>query len=243
MLKDFVWKSNISDERCYELDTKLEYSYDLSDSTSEDEISDFSSITPYSFEFIWKLSRSPSLSKVLMHQWMKKNKNKAYEFEIHLGVTVENATQWKQGESLLSRYKWNPWKLFYRYTLFNCFLDVVTRFYNKIDLHCVIYTSNNMFGRAIWDKLLECIFETFWNCKIFKNHEGALSQKLLKPNMWLLVNHTKPTNTVLKLISLDSPQLQNSGQLQNNTVSDIMLITIVWLLISFSRHKCITETY
>ena len=94
-----------------------------------------------------------------------------------------------------------------------------------------------MFGRAIWDKLLECIFETFWNFKIFKNHEGALSQKLLKPNMWLLVNHTKPTNTVLKLISLDSPQLQNSGQLQNNTVSDIMLITIVWLLISFSRHK------
>ena len=112
LLKDFVWKSNISDERCYELDTKLEYAYDLSDSTSEDEISDFSSITPYSFEFIWKLSRSPSLSKVLMHQWMKKNKNKAYEFEIHLGVTVENATQWKQGESLLSRYKWNPWKLF-----------------------------------------------------------------------------------------------------------------------------------
>ena len=25
----------------------------------------------------------------------------------------------------------------------------------------VISTSNHMFGRAIWDKLLECIFENF----------------------------------------------------------------------------------
>ena len=51
------------DERCHDLDTEeLEYSYDLSDSTSENETSDFSIITPYGFEPIQKLSRSPSLS-------------------------------------------------------------------------------------------------------------------------------------------------------------------------------------
>ena len=53
----------MSGEKCHKLDTEeLEYYYDLSDSTSEDEIPDFSSITPYSFELIQKLSRSPSLS-------------------------------------------------------------------------------------------------------------------------------------------------------------------------------------
>lgn len=40
----------MSGKRCHKLDTeeKLEYSHDLSDSTSEDEIPGFSSITPYS---------------------------------------------------------------------------------------------------------------------------------------------------------------------------------------------------
>ena len=33
------------------------------------------------------------------------------------------------------------------------------------------------------------------NFKIFK-YEGDLSQKSSKPNMWLLVNHAKPTNTL-----------------------------------------------
>ena len=37
----------MSVERCHELDThELKYSYDLSDSTSEDEIPDFSNVTP-----------------------------------------------------------------------------------------------------------------------------------------------------------------------------------------------------
>ena len=47
-LKDFVWKSNsIYGEKCHELDKEeLEYSYDLWDSTLEDEIPDFSSKTP-----------------------------------------------------------------------------------------------------------------------------------------------------------------------------------------------------
>ena len=51
-----------------------------------------------------------------------------------------------------------------------------------------------MFGRAIWDKMPECIFENFEYFKIFKNHKGDLSLKLPEPNMWLLllVNHTKP---------------------------------------------------
>ena len=47
-----------------------------------------------------------------------------------------------------------------------------------------------MFGRVIWDKLPECIL------KIFKNHEGVLFQKLPEPNMQLLVNNTKPANTL-----------------------------------------------
>ena len=58
-----------------------------------------------------------------------------------------------------------------------------------------------MFGIAIWDKIPKCIFENFeiaWvnvkegNFKIFKNQEGDLSPKSHEPNMWLLINHTKP---------------------------------------------------
>ena len=56
-----------------------------------------------------------------------------------------------------------------------------------------------MFGRAIWDKMPECIFENFEIARVkrgqFRN-DGDLSQKLPEPNMWLLVNHTKPTNTL-----------------------------------------------
>ena len=75
-------------------------------------------------------------------------------------------------------------------------------------------TSDHMLGRAIWDKLSECIFENFeiarvkpGNFKIFENYEGGLSQKSPEPNMWLLVNHTKPTKTlyVSKLMSVLSP--------------------------------------
>ena len=41
-----------------------------------------------------------------------------------------------------------------------------------------ISTSNHLFGRAIWDKLPECIFENF-------------------ENYWLLVNYTKPNKQTL----------------------------------------------
>ena len=32
--------------------------------------------------------------------------------------------------------------------------------------------------------------------KIFKNHDGGLSKKSLEQNMWLLVDQTKPINTL-----------------------------------------------
>ena len=60
-----------------------------------------------------------------------------------------------------------------------------------------------MFGRPIWDKLLECIFENFdiaqeklGQSQNFKNHEVDLFQKLPEPNMLLPVNHIKPTKTL-----------------------------------------------
>ena len=74
-----------------------------------------------------------------------------------------------------------------------------------------------MFGREIRDKLSENIFGNF---KIFKNQEGDLSPKSSSPNIWLLVNHTKLTNTLLKLMSF------NSGELQNNSVKGAILISV-----------------
>ena len=84
-------------------------------------------------------------------------------------------------------------------------------------------TADHVFGRAIWYKLLQCIFEKFeflklWNegnFKISKNHEGDISQKSPEPNMWLLDNHTKSA----------------SGQLQNNCVNVAMLILIKSVII------------
>ena len=57
-----------------------------------------------------------------------------------------------------------------------------------------------MFGRAIWDKLLECIFQVKqWQFhKISKNQKSDLSQKSRETNMWLLVNRTKSTNTFIE---------------------------------------------
>ena len=50
-----------------------------------------------------------------------------------------------------------------------------------------IITINHMFRMVIWDKLPNFYF------KIFKIHESDLSPKSFETNMWLLVNHTKPT--------------------------------------------------
>ena len=69
----------------------------------------------------------------------------------------------------------------------------------------------------------ECIFENFENARMklqqFQNiFEGDLSQNWPEPNMWLLINHTKPTNKVLKqsIESIQSIELIsfNNGQLQ-----------------------------
>ena len=52
------------------------------------------------------------------------------------------------------------------------------------DRFSIISASNNMFGRAIWDKLPECIFENFLgNFKIFKNRKGNLCQKSPESDM------------------------------------------------------------
>ena len=63
--------------------------------------------------------------------------------------------------------------------------------------------SNHMFGRAIWDKLPKCIFENFWNSlsktraiSKFSNITRVICPKNCPYQTWLLVNHTKPTNTL-----------------------------------------------
>ena len=51
-------------------------------------------------------------------------------------------------------------------------------------------------GIAYFGKIAREHFLKFGgNFKFFKNHEGDLSQKSPEP-MWLLVNHTKATNTL-----------------------------------------------
>ena len=84
----------MSGEGCHE------YSYDLSDSTSKDEIPYFSSKRLYSFEPIQKLSRSPSLPSSSGASMDEEQQSKAHELETHLGFSVENAAQWKQGEKV-----------------------------------------------------------------------------------------------------------------------------------------------
>ena len=102
-----------------------------------------------------------------------------------------------------------------------------------------------MFGRAVWDKFLKCIFEHFEIAPVklgqfqnFQKSQGWLSQKLLQPNMWLLVNYTKPTSPLYwnYLLSVGnyksaSRQLENSGQLQNNTINGAMLIATSFVII------------
>ena len=105
--------------------------------------------------------------------------------------------------------------------------------HNEEILHVFLFsTSNHMFNRAIWDKLPECI------PKIFKNHESDLTQTSPEPNMWLLVNHTKPRNTSYwnyYLLTVGnyksaSGQLKNSRQLQNNSLNGAMSITRFFFL-------------
>ena len=55
-----------------------------------------------------------------------------------------------------------------------------------------------------------------------------LSPKWSEPNMWLMINHTKPTSTLywnLYLLTAGNYK-PASGQLQNNSVNGAVLITI-----------------
>ena len=61
----------------------------------------------------------------------------------------------------------------------------------------------NLENLAIWDKLPDFILENFATAlvklgqfQILKNDEGDLSQQSAELNMWLMVNHIKPTNTL-----------------------------------------------
>ena len=64
-------------------------------------------------------------------------------------------------------------------------------------------TSNHMFGRTIWNKLLKYVFENFESAQVkreqfqnFQKSRGLYVPKIVRTKMWLLVNHTKPTNTL-----------------------------------------------
>ena len=99
-----------------------------------------------------------------------------------------------------------------------------------------------MLGRAIWNKLPQCIFENFENVRvkrrefqIFQNLRGWFIAKIARNKHVITnkVNHTKPIKTVLKLISFKSRQLQISEReitkqraITNNTVNGAMLISI-----------------
>ena len=89
-------------------------------------------------------------------------------------------------------------------------------FHNKMMINALmtISTSYYMFGKAIWDKLPECIFINF--------QKGDLHQKSPEPNIWSMINHTK-------LITF------NSGQLQNNTVNGLIQIIIDRVIIHITR--------
>ena len=57
-----------------------------------------------------------------------------------------------------------------------------------------------MFGRAIWDKLPECIFEDFEIARVKREQFQNFSKitRVIYPKNCLnqLVNHTKPTNNL-----------------------------------------------
>ena len=70
-----------------------------------------------------------------------------------------------------------------------------------------------MFGKAIWDKFSKVTRMIYpKNCP---------QQRL---GYWLITPNQK--HFVMKLIYFNSGQLQNSGQIQNNSVYGAMLITI-----------------
>ena len=89
----------------------------------------------------------------------------------------------------------------------------------KINDNTKVGTSNHMFGKAIWDKFPEWIFENFEVARVkrglfknFRNSQGWFIPKIT-PTKPVITGWSHQTNKhfVLKVISFIS------GQLQNNT--------------------------
>ena len=65
---------------------------------------------------------------------------------------------------------------------------------------------------------------------IFKNQEGDLSQKLLEPKMWLLVNHTNRKNTLhWNWYLLKSGNCKSESEELQNDKTQCWLEPVVWL--------------
>ena len=81
-------------------------------------------------------------------------------------------------------------------------------------LHFLCSVSLKSFGNSSGNSYSKFAIRFSWD------ESKELSNSLLEPDMWLLVNHTKPTNTLY----------WNSGQLKYNTVSgEYRFQSILWL--------------
>ena len=98
-----------------------------------------------------------------------------------------------------------------------------------------------MGGRgAIWDKLLGCIFEN--NFKFSKITRVIIPKIAWTKYVLTGWSHQSNIRCVLKLISFDSRPLQNSGQLQKNSVNGAVLITTNRVINSIIAFKIISRT-
>lgn len=68
-------------------------------------------------------------------------------------------------------------------------------------------TSNYMFGRTIWEKLLKCIFENFANCQTHKNEGMAVSKFSEVKKTVYLKNHSNQTCDYYWLITSNQQTL------------------------------------
>ena len=85
-------------------------------------------------------------------------------------------------------------------------------FYSKIS------TSNHIFWRVIWNQLPECSFENFEISKFFKKYELSMS---------LLVNHTKPTNTLRAITNQRAGNYKITPLLEQCRLQSILWLVLV----------------
>ena len=100
---------------------------------------------------------------------------------------------WMTQRILIKFRNWIPKQILkckHIYITYLSFHIFITLFFKRIKWLKIISTSNPMFGRAIWDKLPEFVFENFQ-----KSRGWSISQ-IVERNIWLLVNHTNLTNTL-----------------------------------------------